>query len=123
MAEKKAGYRNPPVKSRFLPGVSGNPKGRPRRKPSNLEELGAWILSRAITYTEKGRKRSMSRSDFLIKAMVEKAASGDIAAAADVLYALTRCQRDGAAGASRVEVKDWLPEPGLQGAPLSEQES
>lgn len=26
----KIGYRRPPIASRFRPGVSGNPKGRPR---------------------------------------------------------------------------------------------
>jgi Family of unknown function (DUF5681) len=36
MADDDVGYGRPPKKFRFKPGVSGNPKGRPKRDPGAL---------------------------------------------------------------------------------------
>ena len=32
MADTETGYGRPPLSGRFQPGVSGNPKGRPKKK-------------------------------------------------------------------------------------------
>lgn len=38
MADYKIGYKKPPKKHRFEKGISGNPAGRPRRKPASCDE-------------------------------------------------------------------------------------
>jgi hypothetical protein len=37
MADDEIGYGKPPLSGRFRPGVSGNPSGRPKRKPNAAE--------------------------------------------------------------------------------------
>jgi len=39
MTDDKVGYRRPPRSGRFKPGVSGNPKGRPKRNLSTLAQI------------------------------------------------------------------------------------
>ena len=73
------GYGKPTKHSRFKPGQSGNPKGRPKRarnfKTDLREELEA-----PITITEGGQSRVVSRQAALIKRTTEKALNGDLRA-------------------------------------------
>ena len=43
--DQNVGYRRPPVRTRFKPGASGNPSGRPKRRPTFrsvlMDELAA----------------------------------------------------------------------------------
>ena len=58
MSNYKVGYRNPPAASRFRPGVSGNPKGRPKREGSSVAERIKSLLDTPIEYREGGGLRS-----------------------------------------------------------------
>lgn len=78
MADKSydVGYGKPPKKSRFKPGQSGNPRGRPkgtRNLKTDLEEE----LKETITVSESGRSKRLSKQRALVKAMVAKALKGD----------------------------------------------
>lgn len=72
------GYGRPPIKSQFQKGKSGNPKGRPKLKPSSdpLKIIIAELKS-PITLTEGGKKKKMRKLDALVKGWVAHALKGD----------------------------------------------
>mgnify|MGYP001829128696 CR=1 FL=1 len=74
------GYGKPPKHTRFKPGQSGNPKGRPKKtrnfKTDLQEELQA-----PITITESGQTKVISRQQAVIKRTLEKALQSDLRAA------------------------------------------
>jgi len=70
------GKSKPPLHSRFKPGQSGNPKGRPKGKRNLRSEL-LEELSGTITIKENGRPVTVSKAHAIMKAMMSKAAAGD----------------------------------------------
>lgn len=70
------GPGNPPVHSRFAPGVSGNPKGRPR-KERNLLKLIEAELDAEIQISENSASHRLSKREVLAKRLVNKALQGD----------------------------------------------
>jgi hypothetical protein len=75
----EVGYGKPPVASRFAPGKSGNPKGRPKGC-LNLATTVANTLRETVVINENGRRREITKLEAAIKQLVNKAASGDIRA-------------------------------------------
>ncbi|MBN9488985.1 MAG: hypothetical protein J0H44_17240 [Alphaproteobacteria bacterium] len=73
------GYKRPPVRSRFRKGISGNPKGRPKRSRNVLDAI-LRHLDRPITITINGRRRTMSIFDAILMQLSNKALSGDLKA-------------------------------------------
>lgn len=70
------GYGKPPRHSRFKPGRSGNPKGRPkgtRNLKTDLEQE----LGEKITVTEAGKAKRLTKQHAMVKTMVAKALKGD----------------------------------------------
>lgn len=76
---EKVGYRNPPRKSRFKSGQSGNPKGRPKRSGNVAVKILA-ELKQSVTVRENGRERILTKGEALAKALMARALSGDIRA-------------------------------------------
>jgi hypothetical protein len=87
MAERRnyeVGYGKPPVKSRFQPGRSGNPSGRRkgvRSLKSDLEEE----LGQTVRVTENGKALELTKQQLVVKALVTKAAKGDVNAISKAL--------------------------------------
>ena len=54
------GYGRPPEETRFKPGQSGNPKGRPKGS-KNLRTLFAEELRRSVTLKENGKTRRVPK--------------------------------------------------------------
>lgn len=52
--DDKVGYGKPPQSSRWKPGQSGNPKGRPRVDRTGLLQEAALILSEPVTARNAG---------------------------------------------------------------------
>lgn len=77
------GYGKPPVNSRFKKGQSGNPTGRPKGTP-NLSTVLMNTLSERVVVNEKGKRRTISKLQAVVKQLVNKAASGDLRAASQV---------------------------------------
>ena len=80
----EVGYGKPPKANQFPPGVSGNPKGRKKSSRGLKTDLRAELHSK-VPVTENGKTRQLTKQQLVLKAMVTKAAKGDVKAAAQVL--------------------------------------
>ena len=82
----EVGYRKPPPSSRFKPGQSGNPKGRPRGARSkrpllNEERLKSIVIAeayRTIKVNEGERQITLSMAEAIIRALAVNAARGQL---------------------------------------------
>ena len=72
----EVGYRRPPVHSRFQPGTSGNPKGRPKGSP-NLQTLVNKILNEQVSLREGQEVRKVSKAEAVLRGLVIAALKGD----------------------------------------------
>ncbi|MBR1155190.1 DUF5681 domain-containing protein [Bradyrhizobium sp. JYMT SZCCT0428] len=70
------GYGRPPRRSQFSKGKSGNPNGRPKGARS-LTDRFEKTLNERVTINENGSRRTIRKSDAVMKQLVNKAASGD----------------------------------------------
>jgi hypothetical protein len=73
------GYGKPPEHTRFRPGRSGNPKGRPRGA-KNLGTLLAEALDETVVVKEGGRRRTITKRAAIVKQLVNRSAGADLAA-------------------------------------------
>jgi len=85
--EYSIGYKRPPRHSRFKPGQSGNPHGRPR-KTDSMEDVLRKELSTRIAIVKDGKRQRMSMLRAIIKQHLTKAANGDARAAAIIFKAI-----------------------------------
>jgi hypothetical protein len=86
---ERVGHCRPPVATRFRPGQSGNPRGRPRVK-RHLGAVVARALSERVTIEETdGRVRRLSKLEAMVKQIVDGATKGD-ARATKLLFALIK---------------------------------
>jgi Family of unknown function (DUF5681) len=108
MSDGGAGYGRPPKASRFKPGVSGNPKGRPKRKPIPFAEVVNQVLDAPIEYLERGRPRVTTRRELTLQKWVDLAIKGDIRAAEQILKIRAHAERDGDPGSETIRVSGWL---------------
>jgi hypothetical protein len=97
---KNSSYRNPPQHSRFKPGQSGNPNGRPKGR-ANLATVLERTLRDTVVIKENGRRKTITKLEAAARQLVDKAASGDLRALQQ-LMALARSaeERSPEAGAS-----------------------
>jgi hypothetical protein len=75
----KVGYGRPPESTRFQPGRSGNPKGRPRQQKTTGALLQQ-ALSRRVKIQQNGRTKSLSTEEVALRQLINKAAKGDLRA-------------------------------------------
>ena len=108
MASYEIGYGKPPASGRFRAGVSGNPRGRPRRKPTPLAEIIKTVLNAPIEYRERGRTRVATYRELSLKMLVDKAIGGDLDAAELALRILGRAERYGDPGIDLILVENWM---------------
>jgi Family of unknown function (DUF5681) len=77
--EYQVGYGKPPRHTRFKPGVSGNPLGRPKDS-KNLSTLVHEALNERVVVAENGRRRKVSKRQAIITQLVNRSAQADLKA-------------------------------------------
>jgi hypothetical protein len=82
------GYGKPPVATRFRPGVSGNPSGRPRKIPDLANDLRK-ELSRKVSATLNGKPQRITKQRALVRSLVNDGLDGD-RVAQQMILALSR---------------------------------
>ena len=116
MSEEPIGYGKPPTHTRFKPGTSGNPKGRPKRKVPVAGEIIDSVLNAPAEYRERGQTKTAVRRELTLRNYVMRALGGDVKAAETLLKLRAHAQRFSDTGVHSFEVADWLPDhPGQTG--------
>jgi hypothetical protein len=82
--ESDVGYGKPPKGTRFQPGTSGNPGGRPRKRVTLSEDLAA-ELDEDIQIADGGRSLRVSKQRALLKMLIRVALGGDARAGKIIL--------------------------------------
>jgi hypothetical protein len=85
------GYGRPPRHTRFQPGRSGNPNGRPKDS-KNFSTLFSEELAQPVTLAENGKRCRMPKRQALAKQVINKALTNDPKAAAVVLDQIRRSE-------------------------------
>jgi hypothetical protein len=80
----EVGYGKPPAESRFVKGVSGNPRGRPKGS-KNVFSVMQKAARERITVTQNGRVRTLTKLEAGATQLSNKAAGGDLRAIRELL--------------------------------------
>jgi hypothetical protein len=98
----EVGDKRPPKHTRYPPGVSGNPKGRPKGSVSLRTQI-TQRLRQTVTVTQNGRPVKMRKGALIALQIVDAAAKGDLKAGVLVMrlddedsVALSRSSTEGA---------------------------
>jgi hypothetical protein len=86
------GYGKPPSHSRFKPGASGNPNGRPKGS-LNLATVLQKALRERVTITENGKRRKITKLEATMKQLTNKAATGDMRAMGQLISTTLSVER------------------------------
>jgi len=73
------GFCRPPRHTRFRPGQSGNPRGRPKGAKNVATALEQELNAR-VNITENGKRRRVAKRTVIAKHLVNSAAQGDLKA-------------------------------------------
>ena len=82
------GYCNPPAHTRFKPGQSGNPAGRPKGPQSLVRDLMEVMQEPVVG--DGGSPQTLSTQRSILRGLTDKALSGDARATAMVLNLVQR---------------------------------
>ena len=80
----EVGYGKPPKATRFQPGKSGNPKGRPKGA-KNLTTLIQRELDEGVVVREGGKRRKVAKRQVVAMQLVKKAVEGNDRAIAKLI--------------------------------------
>ncbi len=87
------GYGKPPKASQFKPGVSGNPKGKPKGQPS-FGEILLQEAARIVKVKIGDEIVQVPKQRALVRKLLDMAMQGDIAAARLILHQTQLAQAD-----------------------------
>jgi Family of unknown function (DUF5681) len=108
----QVGHRRPPKTSRFPKGVSGNPRGRPKGKKTELPHEA--VLGRMVTIRKDGREQQVTAEEAFLLHIGKAGMDGDGPAARATLAVLERARTEQAAAdeIGPVEISMVFVEPG-----------
>ncbi|EIG58431.1 DUF5681 domain-containing protein [Bradyrhizobium sp. WSM1253] len=78
-SDKGSGYGKPPQHTRFEPGQSGNPRGRPKGSLNFTTDLKTVLLA-PVAVNDGGRSRRVTTQKAALLRLREKALKGDVRA-------------------------------------------
>jgi hypothetical protein len=110
MSDYEVGYKKTPKHSRFKAGVSGNPKGRGKRKDLKEREVLLGVLSTPIQFRDRGRVKKGTLSEALIRKHVALALKGDVGSAALLLRLRAHVKEHGDHGPTIIRIRGGLPD-------------
>jgi len=100
------GFGKPPKQTRFKKGRSGNPNGRPRRKPDLYTELRR-VLGETVTVTNQGEPRQVTVQEALLLRLRDQALRGEIRAS-KLLQKVVDALPDGPTAYDHIEMQVGL---------------
>lgn len=86
-SKHEIGYKHPPERTQFRPGISGNPKGRPKGR-KNVATVVRRTLAEKVIINENGIRKTVTKLEAAIKQLANKAVSGDLNAMRQLLPVL-----------------------------------
>lgn len=75
-SDYEVGYRKPPKAGQFKKGESGNPRGRPKVRPT-LERMVEELLAQTMVIAIDGKQQRVTRDKALLMSAFAKALKGD----------------------------------------------
>lgn len=87
---KPVGYGAPPIKTRFIPNKSGNPRGRPKGS-LNLKTIVQKIARETHKIKEGNSTRNITNVELLLITLKDLATSGNLKAVKELERNLERC--------------------------------
>ena len=83
-ADKPIGYGNPPDHTKFQPGKSGNPNGRPKRSKPDIDIQYLFLdeLLREVPLLVEGKQAKMPAIQIIARRFVNDAMKGSVKALA-----------------------------------------
>ena len=103
-SEYEVGYGKPPKSTRFQPGQSGNPRGRPKGT-KNLKTDLIEELQEKIEIREGNRSRKVTKQRAFVKALTNGSIKGNARSASLLLSTMIRVLDT---GANDIEVSDEI---------------
>jgi Family of unknown function (DUF5681) len=89
--DNASGYKHPPERSRFKPGQSGNPRGRPKGARNLKTDLTA-LMKKRVAIREDGELRRVSRQEAMLLSLFDKAVRGDVKASSQMIAMLMKME-------------------------------
>lgn len=88
-ADYEVGYKRPPAQTRFKPGQSGNPKGRPKGTPNHRTTVNK-VMNEKVSIREGDKIRRVNKFEAVLQAQTNKGMKGDARSAGMVINVMTK---------------------------------
>lgn len=85
----QVGYGRPPLQTRFKPGRSGNPKGRPKGS-SNHRTTVERVMKQKVSVREGEKTRRVTKFEAMLQAQASKGMKGDARSAGMVINVMSK---------------------------------